>query len=204
MTCGIYAIINEELGRIVYVGRSHNIEGRVKWVGQSLRRGEFGGSTQELYLEQGKKSFSWEILEETIPEELVERENYWIKLYQPENNIHANPRYPIPDETLERLRVSHLGKQSRLGIPFSEESKLKISQSLQGRVAWNKGKKMSDGYRERARQGSIGNRNHAMPHSEETKHKLRGIGLQPEERERRRQRALAQHAKRRAEGRSGL
>ncbi len=50
-----------------------------------------------------------------------------------------NPMYgkPITDEHRENLRISHLGKQSRLGIPNSEQARKKISDS-------NKGKKPSE------------------------------------------------------------
>lgn len=79
---GIYKITNVNDG-MVYVGQAQNIKDRFL---QHIKRGigaENGGRVK-LYpamYEQGVENFTFEVLEECLPEELNDKEKYWIDFY---------------------------------------------------------------------------------------------------------------------------
>lgn len=76
MSCGIYKITNILNGKI-YIGCSKNIENRWK---QHLRCNE-GHAIHKAIETYGSENFSFEIIEECLPEELTIKEIYWIKYY---------------------------------------------------------------------------------------------------------------------------
>jgi hypothetical protein len=76
MTCGIYKITNLITGQC-YIGLSIHIE-------QRWKEHQNGHGSKQLYKdfwEYGIKNFSFEILEECPPEQLDNREIYWIQQY---------------------------------------------------------------------------------------------------------------------------
>lgn len=75
MKCGIYKIQNKENG-LVYIGKSIHIEQRFK---EHIRNAYF--RIDKAIAEFGEENFSFEIIEECLPEELNEKEIYWIKYY---------------------------------------------------------------------------------------------------------------------------
>ena len=80
MACGIYKFINKINGKI-YIGQSVNIDRRIR---EHFCR--YDGTPFHLALEKyGKENFITEILEECEPEELNEKEKYYILLYNSEN-----------------------------------------------------------------------------------------------------------------------
>ena len=80
MACGIYKFTNKINGKI-YIGQSVNIDRRIT---EHFCRHD--GTPFHLALEKyGKENFIIEILEECKPEELNEKEKYYISLYNSEN-----------------------------------------------------------------------------------------------------------------------
>lgn len=84
MSCGIYKITNQVNGKC-YIGQSKNIEER--WKNHKNYRQE--NSDYPLYIafkEYGIQNFLFEIIEECLPEELNEKEIYWIQQFDSYNN----------------------------------------------------------------------------------------------------------------------
>lgn len=63
----------------------------------------------------------------------------------------------MKEETKNKISIANSGRklsdehkrkisESRKGIVFSEEHKQNLSNAIKGRTAWNKGKKMPDGF----------------------------------------------------------
>jgi group I intron endonuclease len=96
-------------------------------------------------LKHGYSNFQLEILEYCTKENAISREQYYIDLYKPEYNLN-----PIAD--------------SRLGSKYSEESRLKMSKSAQGRKHTEQSKILLS----LANKG-INNPNFGKTHSKETK-----------------------------------
>ena len=79
MSCGIYKITNN-INNNSYIGQSINIENR--WIHHKNYPKENGHYPLYLAFEKyGIENFSFEIIEECKPEELNEKEIYWIKYY---------------------------------------------------------------------------------------------------------------------------
>ena len=80
---GIYKITKKENGK-AYIGQSNNIERRFS---QHCYKGEKARIPLDIAIKKyGKDAFTFEILEECTPEQLNERESYWIKYYDTVNN----------------------------------------------------------------------------------------------------------------------
>lgn len=73
------------------------------------------------------------------------------------------------DQTKTRMKGNKfgIGHKARLGIPHTEFTKIKISNTKMGTVAWNKGKELSEAHRLSLSSSHKGNK-----HSEETKRKM--------------------------------
>lgn len=145
MTIGIYAVINEELGIVAYIGCSSNILARKRWITTPLRRNEFVGHLQNSFNLLGLRAIGWEILEETTLDNLRERERFWINLYLPELNIQHTPKE-------ESIRASQAEKLR--GRKMTEDHRLKIAESLKGNRR-TLGFKHSDKTREKMRKSRI-------------------------------------------------
>lgn len=84
MSCGIY-IIENKINHRVYIGQSTAIEERWK-------RHKYYSSNQKEYplyrafRKYGIDNFEFRIIEECMPEELDEKEKYWITYYDSYNN----------------------------------------------------------------------------------------------------------------------
>lgn len=146
--CGIYVLRNTVNGKI-YVGQSVNILNR--WY--SHRKSANAGKKSHLYdsmRKYGLSAFSIQIMEECTPEQLDEREAYWMDFFDATNtgyNMMPAGQYgrvmtdelrkwlsenskkwkPTP-EILEKMRIASTGKK------HSEETKRKMSEA--SRLRW--------------------------------------------------------------------
>jgi len=85
MESGIYKITNDKNGKN-YIGSSININKRKSKHFYLLERGIHDNKyLQQSYSKYGKDFFSFEILELCVPEQLVEKENYYIGKYNSAN-----------------------------------------------------------------------------------------------------------------------
>jgi GIY-YIG catalytic domain len=142
MTCGVYAVVNKEMGWVSYIGASHHIEKRWRHVFSALKKGIYGGHLQKSYDLWGEKAVELEILEETEPEKRFERESYYLELYKPERG-QKNPR-----RTATAASLSITGK---VGRKMTEEQRQKILASNQKR----KGERRSDQSRKMQREAAL-------------------------------------------------
>lgn len=116
MTCGIYIIRNLVSGRC-YVGSSQNVEKRWSTHKSTLSSGRHHSQAlQRAWAERGPDSFSFELLEECLEADLVEREQAWIDDLRPVYNscpvagsARGSKRSP---ETIERIRQSAIQRAS--------------------------------------------------------------------------------------------
>jgi group I intron endonuclease len=78
MSCGIYAVSNNETGKCIYVGKSESIEKR--WF-QHLNPDQFGKmqDIDKLLLDEGCENFNFRILEICSKTALPEKEAYWLE-----------------------------------------------------------------------------------------------------------------------------
>ena len=82
------------------------------------RHKHFNNHLQSSYIKYGEEQFRYDIIETTSAEELLEKEVYWIKLLNANNNEYGYNK---------RLIVN-----SNLGIKLSEETRRKLSESHLG------------------------------------------------------------------------
>lgn len=117
MSCGIYSITNK-LNNKIYVGQSKQIEIRWKEHINSLNNNKHHNShLQNAWNTYGTSGFSFAIIEYCSQEELTAQEDYWIKHF---SSIDRTKGYNLRDagngsnfrpETIERMRLSQIGKQ---------------------------------------------------------------------------------------------
>lgn len=75
---GIYKITRKENGKS-YIGQSNNIERRFQ---EHQTKGEKSRIPLDIAIQKyGKDAFTYEIIEECTPQELNQKEQYWIKYY---------------------------------------------------------------------------------------------------------------------------
>lgn len=158
---GVYKIINN-INEKVYVGSSKNIRKRCLWHRSRLNSNKHHNkSLQRSWNKYGEENFSFEIIEISKEEHLIQREQYWIDVtecYKNENGYNFNRDATKPNlnkkfsaetraklsnskkgikrspETIEKLRIMNKGE----GNPFygkrhSEESKRKMSEKHIGK-----------------------------------------------------------------------
>lgn len=113
---GIYKIYNKING-CYYIGSSLNVEARFRVHRSSLKKNKHHSPIlQRAWNKYGEKSFIFEIIEHCTKEEILNRENYYLKTYTPYYNIAKEALAPMT------------------GRKHSKETKKKLS-----RPAWNKG-----------------------------------------------------------------
>jgi len=144
MKSGVYKIINLVNNKI-YVGSAVNFEIRWRNHKSELKRYKHHSpKLQNSYNKHGIDNFKFEIIEECVKEKLIEREQYYIDLYDSyKNGYNCCPK-----------------ADSNLGRRCSEETKIKIGKA-------NKGRKMPKESIEKSRQAHIG-----LKFSEETKKEM--------------------------------
>lgn len=113
MESGIY-IIENILNNKKYLGSAKNIKKRWYQHKNTLNNNCHDNSyLQNAWNKYGANNFKFSVLEEVEPEKLIEREQYYINLYDVCNKIIGYNLAPTAGNTL--------------GFKFSEESKLKMS-----------------------------------------------------------------------------
>jgi group I intron endonuclease len=152
----VYGILNKKNNNI-YIGGSKNVSTRVKEHNIKLKfKKHENRHLQKDWNEFGFDSFEAIIIEKCEKENLIEREQHYIDLYKKTNKIY---------------NMAMLAGRT-LGIKRSEETKKKISESLQGRRLQPVGYKHSDETIEKIRKANTGYR-----HSDESKEKNRQAHL---------------------------
>lgn len=132
-TSGIYKITCINNGKI-YIGSSNNLKKRRINHFSELKRGAHRNPyLQRAYDKYGKSAFIFEIVELVETLVLLEREQYWINIFQP-FGIRGFNILPTANRTecsLEtRKKLSDAGK----GRIFSPETRLKLSASHKGKT----------------------------------------------------------------------
>lgn len=146
MSIGIYKITNQ-LNNKSYIGQSIHIEHRWK----EHQRQSANSVIAKTIRKVGIENFTFEILEICSPDDLDERESYWMNFY---NSIAPNG-YNITDITSSRhTSFSHFNKEELNGIiqdiKFSDMTflqiaqKYKINTSTVSRINWGQVHHQSD------------------------------------------------------------
>ena len=163
---GIYKITNIVTGKC-YVGSAVDLKDRFRSHRSKLFLNKHHSpKLQNSYNKHGLDKFVYEIIEECPKGIIIEREQYYIDLYDSYNKGYN----------------SRQKAESMLGFKFSEESKKKMSDSQKGKKRSkesieksrqaNIGRKMPPDAIEKTRQAKIGKKR-----SDETKEKLRQANL---------------------------
>lgn len=117
---GVYIIKNIVNNKIYIGSSSHNINNRITVHKRFLKQNKHENSyLQASYNKHGKDAFKFEILEFCSKESCIEREQYYLDLYQ---SYKRDIGYNINEKA-----------NSRLGSKYSEESKLKMSLAKKGK-----------------------------------------------------------------------
>ena len=87
MNCGIYKIENLKNNKI-YIGSSVNLKNREYQHFWLLKKNiHYNNYLQNSYNKYGKNNFSFDIIEVCLFDELIEKENFYIKKYDSNNSI---------------------------------------------------------------------------------------------------------------------
>lgn len=181
-SCGIYCFIHRASGK-VYVGQTVRVGKRIR---QHIWQSENNPITNfHKYLNKyGVEEFDFEMIEECSPEQLGEKELFWIKFYGSDtvngfNSVSIPGPTPLgttrSEVTCQRISAAKLGEVRspqarekvrlfRLSYIIPESTKLKMSESAKNRPP------ISEITRAKLRKSSSGFR-----HSEATKQKLREL-----------------------------
>jgi len=128
---GVYRWTNKTNGK-TYVGSSCNLRVRLTNYYNVKHLSKWDGLMVRALLKFGYSNFKLEILEYCLPEDVINREQYYLDLLQPEYNIYkvaGSPSgYKHTEETLAKLREIKKGNKHPLfGKNISDETKAKIS-----------------------------------------------------------------------------
>lgn len=119
---GIYIVTNLVNGKR-YIGQSKNIQRRF-WEHRCITHEENKELRADL-IQYGKENFSYEVLEECEPEQLDDKERYYIAELKPEYNIATGGQDSLrkyPPETIEKIRQ----KAKEQWANMSEEEKQRV------------------------------------------------------------------------------
>lgn len=121
---GVYIIKNTVNNKIYIGSSSHNINNRITVHKRFLKQNKHENTyLQACYNKYGENTFTFEILELCNKESCIEREQYYLDLYQ---SYKRDVGYNINEKA-----------NSNLGFKFSEESKLKMSLAKKGKKLTN-------------------------------------------------------------------
>lgn len=162
MKTGVYKITSPS--NKTYIGSSINIYKR--W---SKYKGMFCKSQIRLYnsfKKYGVENHTFEIITECEPKDLLKIESYWGNFYNVLNSEtglnciipKTNEEYKgVSEETKLKMSLSSKGQIAwNKGIPQTLEVKNKLSKKLKGRSVWNKGKSFSEASKKRMSNSSKG------------------------------------------------
>ena len=187
---GIYKISSKCKPERIYIGSAGYVQGRWGQHMRSLKLNKHHSiKLQRHYNKYGENDLVFEILTTCEKEELIEKEQYFIDVYNPYFNCSpiAGSRMgsKATPETRKRLSESHKGyivseetrkKLSEIGKgrKHTEESRRKMSISQTGHVTWITGKHHSE---ETKRRIGIKNKGKISPYkniprTEETKRRI--------------------------------
>jgi group I intron endonuclease len=130
--CGIYCIRNITNNKKI-VGSSYDIMHRFATHKNKLKYNLHNNPyLQNAWNKYGGKSFSFEIIEECLEDNLIAREDFFIVEFKTLDrnfgyNFTLGSRHTQNEESKEKIR------QSRLGKKMSEEQKRKLSESHKGK-----------------------------------------------------------------------
>jgi len=169
MNSGIYQIKNTTNGKC-YIGSAVNIQQRWATHLSTLHhKCHYNFHLQRAFDKYNEEAFLFEVLEETEPEMLIEREQYYLDTFKPEYNICPTAGSQLGIQRIEKIKqkisAANRGKQAgerhpMYGKHHTEETKCKMSRALKGRLHTEETKcKMS-----KALKGRL--------HNEETKRKI--------------------------------
>lgn len=146
---GIYKITKKETGK-AYIGQSNNIERRFL---QHCYKGEKARIPLDIAIKKyGKDAFTFEILEECTPEQLNERESYWIKYYDTVNNGYNcseggdqqstgenNGRAKLTEQDVIKIRTAYANheKQQKVYQEFKDIISFNYFQNLWQGKSWS-------------------------------------------------------------------
>jgi len=149
----IYQIINV-INKKSYIGYTNNLEKRIY---HHLRY--LNGKTilSKAITKYGGDNFILKILECPLKSDLQQREKYWIKFYNTNNN-----GYNLTSGGDGGITYGRLGKK------WSEEDKKKLSESHKGQMAWNKDLKFTV----KNKIKDISNPFYGKKHTEEAKQRM--------------------------------
>ena len=146
MKSGIYRIVCTFGGK-VYVGSSQNIDKRWKEHKRNLQTNRHPNVyLQRSYNLYGLEAFIFEIIEECTPEQLIEREQFYLDIV-----FNFGNTFNIVVKA-----------KNRLGTKHTEETKRKISEAKKGKG----GRKLSVEHKQKLREVNLGKK-----HSEERRRK---------------------------------
>ena len=130
---GIYKIQSAKKPKKIYIGSSINISKRWNEHLSNLKYNRHPNSKLQChYNKYGKFDLQFSVLIGCDKENLMQNEQFFIDAYNPWFNICiiAESRHGVKGQIAWNK-----------GIPWSNEVKLKLSESHKGQTAWNKGKK---------------------------------------------------------------
>jgi group I intron endonuclease len=161
LICGIYKIENTINGK-VYIGQSVDVRNRLSAHKRKLKK----GTHDNLYLQRawgkcGSANFTFTIIDECLPNELDEKEIFYIKeyekfeIYNLTNGGDGRRGYKLSEETKKRIGLGNKNKfvseetrrklsQAKMGKKLSEEHREKLIGRKTGKPAWNRGIPMNE------------------------------------------------------------
>jgi len=115
---GIYKITNMITNK-VYIGSSYSVNSRISAHKNLLiKNRHYNTHLQSSFNLHGIENFKFEIIEECSIDDMINKENDWIKIYNANNRLfgynvridcESNRGRVVSDITREKLRISHLG-----------------------------------------------------------------------------------------------
>jgi len=170
---GIYKIQSQVRQERFYIGSAVNLKGRMDVHINDLKKNKHHSKQlQRHYNKYGESDLIFSVLIECGKEELIDKEQYFLDIYNPYFNSYKIAGSPLgskhSDQTKLIMSISRMGRViseeqkekisgANKGHIHSDESKILMSTKRKGGTAWNKGKSPSDEYKQKISEGLKGN-----------------------------------------------